>query len=670
VSREKPEEPIVRVLLVNLPWASIDVPSLALGILRQSVLAAIPGARVDVLHANLDYVDWIADKVEFTVADYHYYSLDSYFLGCGDWVFAGALYGSDTRTAEFERYLTGKNGPDRPDSSTGRDSADGGADGARVAATRALRKLAPEFVRHLAERIVAAAPDVVGFTTTFQQNTAALATARAVKALAPRIVTVLGGANCDGDQGAALHRNFPFLDFVVRGEGEAVFPELLRALAEDDARAIDDPPDGDHATDARLDDDHQAWLARIPGLCRRAADGMSVANPMSARPLPPGEIVAPDFDGFLERLGTSTARTWVEPKLVVEGARGCWWGEKHHCTFCGLNGSFMEFRSKSPARLYDEIIDLVRRYQVLDVFLVDNILDMTYLDSLLPRLADSGHDVRLQVEIKSNLRASQLRALRDAGMVSVQPGVESLSGRVLALMDKGVTGCHNVRLLRDAESTGLTVLWNYLYGFPGERAEDYTSIIEQLPALHHLPPPAGATRIEIERFSPYFDRPELGFAELRPAPQYELIYQLPERELYDLAYLFTAPRRGIGAGTSAALEEALTEWERAYPRSRLVHWDLGTEIVLADAGRRFEPATPRLTDPVEIAAFRLLDQPRTVAGLVGRIPDASADTMTALLRRWREEGIVFTDGGRYIHVACAATNSELLRIDPAENRPC
>lgn len=38
--------------------------------------------------------------------------------------------------------------------------------------------------------------------------------------------------------------------------------------------------------------------------------------------------------------------------LVLEGARGCWWGEKHHCTFCGLNGSLMKFRSKPPKVLW------------------------------------------------------------------------------------------------------------------------------------------------------------------------------------------------------------------------------------------------------------------------------------------------------------------------------
>ncbi|NRQ36515.1 hypothetical protein HII36_32480 [Nonomuraea sp. NN258] len=67
-------------------------------------------------------------------------------------------------------------------------------------------------------------PDVVGFTSTLMQNVAGLALARRLKRLRPGLRAVFGGANCDGPMGEALHRNHRFLDFVVRGEGEQVFP--------------------------------------------------------------------------------------------------------------------------------------------------------------------------------------------------------------------------------------------------------------------------------------------------------------------------------------------------------------------------------------------------------------------------------------------------------------
>ncbi|MFI7323024.1 RiPP maturation radical SAM C-methyltransferase [Streptomyces venezuelae] len=619
----------MRVLLVNMPWSPIDLPSLALGILKRSVDERVPGATAEVLHANLAFTDWITERTEFTGDDYEYYALSSYFMGCGDWVFSSALYDDpEWRDDEFTSVMTGK------------------LKAARMKMTRALHRIVPEFVEMIAQQVVASEPDVVGFTSTFQQNTAALACARRVKELAPHLVTVMGGANCDGEQGAAVHRNFDFVDHVVRGEGEAAFPALLTALTE------------------------RTPLVDIPGLCHRDATGKSVANPMATRPLPPAAILPPDYSGYFERLAASVARNWVEPKLVVEGARGCWWGEKHHCTFCGLNGSFMEFRSKSPDTFYDEIMDLARRHKVLDMYVVDNILDMRYLTTVLPRIIDSGYDLRLHIEIKANMKRSQLRTLAEAGLIYVQPGIESLNSRVLDLMDKGVSGCQNVRMLRDGAETGLSVAWNYLHGFPGESAEDYDPVIAQIPALEHLDPPVDlSARIAIERFSPYFERPELGFTGLRPEGHYRFTYDLPEEELYGMAYVFEAPARGIGEPTVKALNEALADWRKHHTDARLTHDDHGDRIVLVSRRRTFSWRAMELTDPFELAVFRLLDQPHSVQALLrkaaARVSDMTLDEarLQELLDSWLALGIVFSDAGQYVHIAPAAVNEDLLRLD-------
>ncbi|MGW3008316.1 RiPP maturation radical SAM C-methyltransferase [Streptomyces sp. NPDC001219] len=618
----------MRVLLVNMPWSPIDLPSLALGILRRSVDERTSG-RADVLHANLEFTDWITRRTGFTADDYQFYALSSYFMGCGDWVFSSALYDDpEWRVKEFSVSMRGKLREER------------------LQMSKELHRVVPEFVQEIAERIVAAGPDVVGFTSTFQQNTAALAAVKHVKRLAPHIRTVMGGANCDAEQGHATHRNFPFLDFVVRGEGEAAFPQLLTAL------------------------DEGSDLSAVPGLCHRDASGAAIANPMSTRPLPPATILPPDYGGYFERLASSVARNWVEPKLVVEGARGCWWGEKHHCTFCGLNGSFMQFRSKSPDTFYDEITELARRHRVLDMYLVDNILDMGYLTTVLPRIIDSGHDLRMHIEIKANMRRPQLRLLAEAGMIYVQPGIESLNSRVLDLMDKGVSGCQNVRMLRDGAETGLSVSWNYLHGFPGETAADYEPVIAQIPALEHLDPPVDlSARIAIERFSPYFNRPELGFTGLRPEEHYRFTYDLPESELLDMAYVFEAPERGITEPTVTALNDALGAWKKHHTDSRLTHADLGDRIVLVSRRHAFDWGAMELTDPTEIAAFRLLDQPHAPAALTrklaARLPEHTVDAAAvhALLQHWVTLGLVFTDGGQYVHLAPAAVNEDLLRLD-------
>ncbi len=45
--------------------------------------SAVPGAEAEVLHANLEFTDWITARTPFTGDDYEYYALSSYFMGCG-----------------------------------------------------------------------------------------------------------------------------------------------------------------------------------------------------------------------------------------------------------------------------------------------------------------------------------------------------------------------------------------------------------------------------------------------------------------------------------------------------------------------------------------------------------------------------------------------------------
>ncbi|EWC58659.1 hypothetical protein UO65_6013 [Actinokineospora spheciospongiae] len=620
----------MRIVLINMPWALIDVPSLALGILSTAVRRAVPDAEVEVVQANLDYVDWIAERRSFTVRDYHFYSLDTYFQGVGDWVFTSALYDDPHwRVDELAELVP------MPDE--------------QRAMTLELHETAAEFVEETARRIAESNPDLVGFTSTFQQNVPALAVARALKRIAPHIRVAMGGANCDGVQGEAIHRNFPFVDHVLRGEGEVAFPALVRALR-----------DG-------------GGLGAVPGLCWRDGDGTVVVNPMATTPLAPAQIVAPNYDGYFERLDESVVRDWVDPKLVVEGARGCWWGEKHHCTFCGLNGSFMQFRSKSPEVFWDEIAHLVREHQVLDMFVVDNILDMGYVRTLLPAIIESGYDLRMQYEIKSNMNRAQLTTLAAAGLVNVQPGIENLNSRVLKIMDKGVTGCHNVRMLRDAASEGLSIAWNYLYGFPGEAEDDYGSVIEQMPALHHLPPVEGVARIVIERFSPYFNRPELGFAELAPGTQYAMNYDLPRTELMDLAYLFTSAALGVGERTGDRLRAAARRWQAEFPTSRLTHTDLGDRILLVSRRTGFDWTSLLLDDPWEVALFRLLDQPHAPAALSRKLAAAGLDAdpgrVADTLARWLRLGVLFTECDTYVHVAPISRNQDLMKLPRPDADP-
>src|SRR5258708_39880562 len=110
----------------------------------------------------------------------------------------------------------------------------------------------------------------------------------------------------------------------------------------------------------------------------------------------------PDFDEYFYSRREGGYQDYdgaTEALLPIETARGCWWGMKNHCTFCGLNRNGMEFRAKTPERVLDMIKELSERYGQRHFNAIDNILAPEYAEGLFGRLADARSDVRIHYEI-------------------------------------------------------------------------------------------------------------------------------------------------------------------------------------------------------------------------------------------------------------------------------
>ena len=263
--------------------------------------------------------------------------------------------------------------------------------------------------------------------------------------------------------------------------------------------------------------------------------------------------------------------------MPYESSRGCWWGQKHHCTFCGLNGMSIGFRQKTAERVAADLRMLLDDYPVTRVNFADNIMPNHYYSTLLPRLAEElPPSTTLFYEQKSNISFKKASLLKAAHVTSIQPGIESLNSHILQCMDKGVRADQNVALLRYARSLRIRLAWNLLAGFPGDRVDDYEQMAELLPHLVHLEPPAGMGFVRFDRFSPYFDYPErFGISNLRPKAAYFDIF--PSWTRYDqLAYYFDGDYT-CGAFECPSVIERLQEATREW-RER---WASSTKPVLA-----------------------------------------------------------------------------------------
>jgi ribosomal peptide maturation radical SAM protein 1 len=551
------------VLLVSMPFGPLFSPSLALSLLKGAL--ASHGISARVRYFSLEFAELIGQDFYGQVGTEGRPPL---VMLAGEWIFSGAVFPPNAGAAEA--YVAEV--LQRPSPPTARGSAARVTD-AQVRRILRARSLVDAFLQECLDEIAAIRPRIVGFTSIFQQHLASLALAKRIKAELPDTTIVMGGANCEGTMGAETVRQFPFLDAVVSGEGEVALPAICERALE--GRSFGDVPGV--RTPERVEEELRAG---------RFTNAATVAHM--------DDLPYPDFGDFFAQFeATRYSRKW-EASLFFETSRGCWWGERSQCTFCGLNGTSMAFRSKSAGRAMAELEQMAREHPGCDIQVVDNILDMAYFKDFLPMLADKRLGVDLFYETKSNLKKEQIRLLRRAGITRIQPGVESLSDSVLKLMRKGVSGLQNIQLLKWCKELGVEPHWNVIWGFPGEDPAEYARLAELVPHLTHLPAPVGFSDVRLDRFSPnFFDAENLGFTDIRPLPAYRHAYPgLDAQALDNLAYFFGfayREPRDVEA-YAAPLSKALRAWTKATRRGDgdLFSVDLGAQLLVWDlrAGAR------------------------------------------------------------------------------------
>ncbi len=199
-------------------------------------------------------------------------------------------------------------------------------------------------------------------------------------------------------------------------------------------------------------------------------------------------------------------------------------------------------------------------------------------------------------ETKSNLKKDQVRLLRDAGVTTIQPGIESFSDRVLKQMKKGVSGLQNIQLLKWCKELGVHPIWNFLIGFPQESPEDYFEMAGLTARVCHLPRPSGVSVIRLDRFSPNFTQAGLlGFTKLQPLPFYEFLYDLPEPARRNLAYYFSydykVPQNV--ARYADPLVRSVHAWKTTWRNAELVSIDLDDRLFVFDT-------RPRAASPISM----------------------------------------------------------------------
>jgi ribosomal peptide maturation radical SAM protein 1 len=621
----------MRIVLVNMPFADWNRPSFAL-----SQLAALTrrefGDEVDVAvrYLNIDFAHYLTPGTYDSISG----EMNHLLTGVGEWLFREVAFPDlpDNTDEYFRRYYNGSAWQQFREHLVER------------------RAGLEQFCAELAGRYHLADADIVGFTSMFAQNVASLAMAKVIKQHNPGTITVIGGANCETPMGTVLAEHADAIDFVFSGPALHTFPEFVQ-----------------HVRDGDLDAVH-----RIPGVVSTRNAGDEQFAKAMGRERDIDDFFEPDYQDFVAAFDASREALGpqVKPILFFETSRGCWWGQRSHCTFCGLNGLGMAFRAMSPQVALRQFDWLFSHSPWCDEFFcTDNILPRNYPKEVFAHLG-TPPGASLFYEVKLPVSEHDMAALTRAGVTKVQPGIEALATETLKLMGKGTTAFLNLQFLKSCVSNGMMPAWNLLVGFPGEREQVYEKYVRDIPLLVHLPPPTGAFMVRFDRYSPYFADPDRFGLDLAPMDYYRLSYPFGPQDLERMAYFFAdqnmAPYMFNAIKWLKPVNEEIQKWRSAWesggPRPQLAvrRGDDGTYIEdTRDGGQR--------TIAIDDDTYRLLrklSSPLRADQLASSL-DIPGEMVAERLEFLRANGFLFEENDRMLNVVVldGVTDWELPLVD-------
>ncbi|HXY06617.1 MAG TPA: radical SAM protein [Terriglobales bacterium] len=271
---------------------------------------------------------------------------------------------------------------------------------------------------------------------------AAVRISRAVKKLRPKMPIVFGGWHSSLATEQTLRE--PFVDAIVRGQGELTLLELVQRIA-----------------------DGREWHG-VAGLSFKDADGRIVHEP--ERPVANiNDLPAPAY--HLADPGIYAAASGLR-QLAYTSSVGC----PYQCNYCTDQVFYKRrFNAYRVARVVDDLAELVPRYNIEHVPLFDSnfLVDRKRAVAIAKGIVASGirfrWDFQTSTDFLSLMSEEEVRLLAESGVHHIGFGTESASQEVLTLMNKRFQ--HVEQMVETARKTclaGIHVVFNIILGYPGE----------------------------------------------------------------------------------------------------------------------------------------------------------------------------------------------------------
>jgi anaerobic magnesium-protoporphyrin IX monomethyl ester cyclase len=275
--------------------------------------------------------------------------------------------------------------------------------------------------------------------------------ARAVKSWNPEFPIILGGWHPSLLPKQTLES--PYIDYVVRGQGEETLLDLVRHLA---ART---PPDF------------------VPGIGFKRDRKLHFTTERPLKPivdLPPKAYHLADFNAY-ER---SCGRRWAMYISSLACPFNC-----SYCTNAGVYGR--KWNALPPEQFVEETVDLTRRYGLEMLWVVDDnfLVDLDRARHIAEGLVRAGADFKWSIQATTNLTArltpEDLKLLRRSGLHQICQGVDSGSEKILKLMNKTFQDFESIyESASRCLQAGIRPSFNIIFAYPGEGRKERRETID------------------------------------------------------------------------------------------------------------------------------------------------------------------------------------------------
>ena len=481
----------MKVALLVMPFAPLDFPNLQIGLLKSWLKSN--DFEADDYYLNLE----LASKIGFP--KYEKISRNSRLL-LGDWIF-------NTSTGKVE------NSEDYLDITIDKLTNFYSNSISKIEIKENLLEIKNICNNWLSDRALSFPSekyDLIGLSSSYSPISSSLLFAEKIKQKKVKPKIILGGSCLSNDYVNEIYKKVPWIDTFVVGEGEEALLKVAKLIKNN---------------------------KKIPKKIQNK-------KKQDLNLLPP-----PNYDTYYSLLESNEFIELKQKKagrIVIETSRGCWWGEKNRCKFCGLVGNEdIKFREKSCNNIINDLSYLSERYNRFDFISTDPIIGPNVVNKLFPYLADRKLSYDFFFELKPKATTEYFDRLKKASVTSIQPGIESLNSEILKIINKGSTATSNLEILRLSKNNNIDIYWNILIGFPGEKAEYYKKMLALIPKIIHLQPPRYIDYFRLEKYSPFFEEylnkaqrnSTLPISNIRPIEQYKFCFS-KDINLMKIAYYF------------------------------------------------------------------------------------------------------------------------------------